>query len=829
MTIGMEPADLPVPGAKSRVVLHTDVAGRFVLRSSDGLEVEVDGRAIPPEGSPVVAGVGFDVFGRTFVIESEPGHTRPGPAEFNRPPRPVLPYVPSDLEPPAPPQEIAKPMRFGWGALVIPLLLGLGMAVLIHPRMAVFALFSPAMLLANWTEDRRRVRRERRESGRVFAEALGSFEAHLEQACRQEADHRWVATTSPEEASRRASVVDARLWERRIPHNDFLALPLGTGCVPWTPSLADRPCPETAAVVSRYSELHGVPVVIQPRPGDVVGIAGDRVLALGIVRQLVVQAAVHHGPADLSIWIFTETAADWDWAKWLPHVVVDSSGRRRVAATVGEIESLAALFPDRDADDQRRHLFIVDLPDLAAGPRAKIREALRDGSKRGIAAVAVSRRSIDLPSLATTVVSAMSRETNVRFPDGSGVVVTPWTAGTPLARRVARNVARVRDPEAITLGSDLPDVVHLASLLGLGDDVSSAIVEKWRRPGNRPVALLGSTEDGRLEVDLVGDGPHALLGGTTGSGKSELLRTLVASLAVSSSPEVLNFVLVDYKGGSAFDACSELPHTVGLVTDLDDHLAKRALSCLDAELRYREQRLRDAAVSDIDAYFALGAAPLPRLLVVVDEFAALATELPDFMDALVGIAQRGRSLGVHLLLATQRPNGVISDNIKANTNLRIALRVQDSSDSVDVIGVAHAADVPGSLPGRGLARLGPRDVVPFQTALVTGTSMVAAVAAVGVAPFTFVHEQVAPAKRDVAKAASPTDLELVVAACVEAAEKTSVAQPRLPWPAPLPTLLARQALPTGSAQSGVATYGLADEPHRQRTMPASWAPTSGNL
>ena len=592
-TIGMEPADIPVAGAEGRIVLHTDMAGRFALRNPEGLDAAVGGSVIPPEGLPVTDGAAFTVFGRTFRVDSEPDPTSLGSLEFNRPPRQVPANTPAELEPPAPPQEIAKPMRFGWGALVIPLLLGLGMAVLIHPRMAAFALFSPAMMLANWTEDRRRVRRERRESGRVFAAELDRFDRTVGQAHQQETDQRWAVTTPPEELARRALTVDPRLWERRIPHPDFMSLPMGTGCVPWNPPLVGRPCPEAAEVMGRYSELHGVPIVVQPQPGDVVGVAGERSLSLGVVRQLVLQAAIHQGPADLSIWIFTETAADWDWAKWLPHVVVDSAGRRRVAATAGEVESVAALLPDDDADAHRRHLVVVDLPDLASGPRARIREALRDGSKRGIAAVALARRSIDLPSLSTTVVSAASRGTHVRLPDCSTVEMTPWTAGTALARRVARGVARVRDPEAAISGSDLPDVVHLAGLRGMSDDLSRTVIENWRQSRDRPVAVLGSAGDGPFSVDLVADGPHALLAGTTGAGKSELLRTLVASLAVSSSPESLNFVLVDYKGGSAFDACADLPHTVGIVTDLDDHLAKRALSCLEAELRYREQRLRD--------------------------------------------------------------------------------------------------------------------------------------------------------------------------------------------------------------------------------------------
>ena len=210
-------------------------------------------------------------------------------------------------------------------------------------------------------------------------------------------------------------------------------------------------------------------------------------------------------------------------------------------------------------------------------------------------------------------------------------------------------------------------------------------------------APVGMDSEGPLELDLVADGPHMLIGGTTGSGKSELLRSLVAGLALSADPDHLAFVLVDYKGGAAFDCCADLAHVAGLVTDLDDRLAERALRCLEAELRYREERLRRLGAEDLAAYRALTAAgpgsggdleagpvevagggggdgPLPRLVVVVDEFATLAAELPEFVHSLVGVGQRGRSLGVHLVLATQRPAGAVTEDIRANTSCRIALR-----------------------------------------------------------------------------------------------------------------------------------------------------------
>jgi DNA segregation ATPase FtsK/SpoIIIE, S-DNA-T family len=264
----------------------------------------------------------------------------------------------------------------------------------------------------------------------------------------------------------------------------------------------------------------------------------------------------------------------------------------------------------------------------------------------------------------------------------------------------------------------LPTGVSLAELEPVGRDAAMEIARRWTNagPDPAPVARLGMSTDGIVDVDLVRDGPHGLVAGTTGSGKSELLRTLVVSLAAQVGPDHVTMILVDFKGGSTFDVCARLPHTVGVVTDLDDGLAERVLVSLDAEIRRRERLLRDAHVDDLTAYRRAVDDPLPRLVVVVDEFASLAKELPDFLGALVAIAQRGRSLGIHLLLATQRPAGVVTDDIRANTNLRIALRLQDRSDAVDVVGDAVPAGFPVGTPGRAALRLGPDELVVFQTA-----------------------------------------------------------------------------------------------------------------
>jgi S-DNA-T family DNA segregation ATPase FtsK/SpoIIIE len=272
--------------------------------------------------------------------------------------------------------------------------------------------------------------------------------------------------------------------------------------------------------------------------------------------------------------------------------------------------------------------------------------------------------------------------------------------------------------------------------------------------------------------------------------------------------------LIDYKGGAAFAECADLPHTLGVVTDLDAHLTARALTSLDAELRRRELAFATAGVADLEDYRASPAArsePLGRLVLLVDEFASLADELPSFVAGLVGIAQRGRSLGVHLVLATQRPAGVVSAEIKANMALRIALRVTDPSESSDVIGTDAASRISKKTPGRAVARLAD-GLVEFQTA------RVGVVADRNSATLRIhrLNEWNQRAADPAAPAGAKTDLQLLRDAALESAHRRGGAQPATPWLPSLPNVVAAAALPVG--QSGEVAFALADDPYRQRQL-----------
>ena len=360
----------------------------------------------------------------------------------------------------------------------------------------------------------------------------------------------------------------------------------------------------------------------------------------------------------------------------------------------------------------------------------------------------------------------------------------------------------------------LPLDCTLTGLLGFGTADADDIVRAWAGSSGRADTVLGRTAEGVLRVDLDVDGPHALVAGTTGSGKSELLRTLVTGLCLLHPPDELSVLLVDYKGGAAFAECAALPHCAGLVTDLDAHLTARALRSLDAEIRRREVLLRDAGAVDLSAYRAGSpTVALPRLVIVVDEFATLAEELPDFVSGLVGVAQRGRSLGVHLVLATQRPGSVVSPEIRANTSLRIALRVVEAGESVDVVGTDDAAAITPGTPGRAVLRSG------------SGWQAFQAARPVVTAPRTTTPLLL---PLDAARRSAPTDagagLAHLVAAAAQAARTGGRAAAPSPWLAPLPALV-----PAASLRQGA--FAVADVPAEQRrvTMTLALDPATSTL
>ncbi|MBO0775993.1 MAG: cell division protein FtsK, partial [Actinobacteria bacterium] len=415
-------------------------------------------------------------------------------------------------------------------------------------------------------------------------------------------------------------------------------------------------------------------------------------------------------------------------------------------------------------------------------------------------------------------------------------VATAWCA------RLARGLAPVRDVSHDEEAAGLPESSRLLDVLRLEPPTPEALAARWRAGGQSTLAIVGESFDGPFGIDIRRDGPHGLVAGTTGAGKSELLQTVVASLAVVNRPDAMTFVLVDYKGGSAFKDCVRLPHTVGMVTDLDPHLTERALESLSAELTRREHMLAAIGAKDIDDYTeavqrGAEAPPLPRLLLVIDEFASMARDLPDFITGLVNIAQRGRSLGIHLILATQRPGGVVSAEIRANTNLRIALRVTDATESSDVIDAPDAVQISKSTPGRAYVRLGHSSLVPFQAGRVGGRRPGAAGARSAppwIAPLGWPQlgqRRLEPPAHAAGSEEDETDLRVLVQAIKAANETLRIPAQPSPWLPALEPAVQLSGLPEPEAAGGEpgagrgelppVPYAVDDLPSQQRQRTAA--------
>lgn len=776
----------------------------------------------------------------------------PGPdglTPFNRPPRPAGAPEVDPIAVPDPPAERRRGAAFSAVALLGPIIIGAVMVqVLGSMRYALFAVLGPVMMITSALATRRRNTKDAKSSARRFAKELVEFGEALARGARDEAAHRARALPDVAQVVERVDRASVRLWERRARHPDHLVLRVGLGSAPWQPPVDTGRVaahPDLRQLVADHGRIERSPVELRLGSGAIVGVVGDRHTALAVARSLITQTAVLHGPADIGVAVLAaeDRADDWAWATWLPHVRagegrllargVDEAAQL-IEAITDALKASSATGPTFAADETRRPplLVVVDGDELTTARRAPARQLLA-GEHCPVAGLVLADSEERLPSSCTAVIRLdgelgaavlhdMATDVLVEDLVVDGLAIEP-------AERAARGLARFADPELQVAGGAVPARCDLLHVLGIEPSVDgrvdrAVVSRRTRAHGDDGLrVVVGAGEDGPVEIDLVADGPHALVGGTTGAGKSEFLRSLVAGLACRYTPDDLVFVLVDYKGGSAFDACADLPHTVGLVTDLDGHLAERALRSLEAELHHREQVLRAVGAADLRAYRGIdGGETLPRLVVVVDEFATLAAELPEFLSSLVGIAQRGRSLGVHMVLATQRPAGVVNADIKANTNIRVALRMQDDRDSADVIDGPEAAGIDRRTPGRAFIRLGPGELITIQTPLSSGPAVPAG-PAITVAPFAFgAAARPAPAVAP----DGPTALDALVEAIGSVHESTGAAAPRRPW-VEMPTSVAIDDL--GPDCAGGVSIALADDPDRQRLVPATWDPGEGHV
>lgn len=768
---------------------------------------------------------------------------------FNRMPRILEPLPQGEIKIPGPPAISPLP-RFSWFLSLLPLagifiMIGIygmlysegGRGWLIAVPMAAMSGISVLTSILGMAIQRRNHRRDTREKEAAYLAALGQKKAELEHLRAEQQRIRTIIDPDLATLLSRAKSRDPRLWERRPEDADFMNVRLGIGTLPSSvavsaphPDMPDPRLSQAHAMETEYAVVPHVPVTISLRVGPL-GIAGQLSHRSGIARALICNLVVHHSPDEVHLLaVYSPDRTDeWEWLKWLPHThALDDEGGRHYLANdslvaqevmKGLLEELhrrqnqlyAAQHGERAPSWPWLVLIVENLALVHNDPAIHLLLS-PEGRQLNTTAIFLVDHAPQVPMGCSTVVELQpggQLKCAIAGITGQPLYCWPEYADVKLSAELARSLAPIK---VYTLQPDtvMPSSVRLLDMMNIKDIAGYDVVQSWqnRSPDRYLKVPIGERRGNQpmvLDLNHTGHGPHGLVAGTTGSGKSELLQTLVIALALTHHPYDVGFVLVDFKGGGAFSDLVNLPHTLGMVTDLSGNLTERALVALRAEMDRRKQLFNDAGVNDIGPYQQLYwqgkvQEPLPRLVVIIDEFAELVNDYPDFMDELIAIARVGRSLGIHLILATQSPAGVVKQQIWANAKFRICLRVESRQESMEMLHRPEASDLP-RIPGRGYLQVGNNDVFElFQVARVAGRYRVLGDTdtLVGAREERIVIAEVSPlgrrtvlfdskqAKKRKSTQGAPTDIDVIVPRLVDAAKQLNIQKLPSPWPNPLP-------------------------------------------
>lgn len=842
-------AVINLSGAGVRVGPDVLTIGVDDLESRHGTSVDgawIDQPTAATTGSMIVVG-DTDLMLARMDPEPTAPHLAviPGALAFHRPPRVLSLSGVATIELPAPPQTPPS-RRFPLGGAVVPVLLGaVVFAVTRSPLTLLFMALGPAMAIWSFVEDR--------TSGRSdFGHQSTAWLARVE-VTRGEADARSAESVahwrsgarSPAELIADIAQRSSALWQRRPEDADYSVVRIGLARQRSRIqiSLADGGDDQLRRVgnelVAGHRDVDDVPVEVDLGAVGILGISGPAETTGDLARSIVVQLAAQHSPGDLSI-VVLGAAGGWDWAKWLPHARMRSldgmeiaSSREAAAATLASLaEEIARSSEEVFAIGHRAgapvSVSTIVVVDGAVDARPAEITGVLDGARRaGIVVVWLEREAERLPHGCRAVVTCRSSHhaavvhtfTGERT-DGVAVDHCPIA----LASSIGRWMAPLVDAHHDGVDQFRSGTVDLVSALGLDLGDPEALAARWTNSRSDARFVIGVGSQGVITIDLLRDGPHVLVAGTTGAGKSAMLRAWLVSLAADAGPDRLNIVLIDYKASAGFQRLDGLPHVVATITNLDRAETDRGLISLEAELRRRQQLLSDHGAEDLEEFHRIRPeVPLARLVLVVDEFRALKEQVPAFVDGLVDLAGRGRNVGIHLILATQRPEGVISPDIQANTNLRVALRVASTQESREVIGDSAAALISPDHPGRGLVtRAG--GLVPFRSLFVDGWSGTRDLTSVTVRPFGSPRPTV-----ETRDTPGPTDLDRFVGLATAASSGAGIDAPRRPWFGSLPTIVGRSDLMRDAElpdddlgpdlRRTSILLGLLDEPHLQAQGP----------
>ena len=590
-------------------------------------------------------------------------------------------------------------------------------------------------ILTKRYEKKQRVKNEQKRQKKYLA-YLDDVRDEIKRKCKEQSDILSENLVDPNECISRIYEEKANLWERTNTHNDFLRLRLGLGDLPLD---ADIACSEKKftmeednlqdAMLSLSSEpkiLDRVPISISLTEDFISGIYGEKAAVTNFIKTLLLQIVTLHSYDEVKVILIADNASgSWDFARFIPHFWDNEKKTRFFATTPSEVKELSAYIENNilsRADSEKQELtdyspyYVIIAADkqLAESSEA-LEQLLKYKSNSGFSLIYSTGALKDLPKEVSSVVYVGGNASCIfdRM-DTSGKTVSflPDVVNESVIETVAEKLANIE----LDLSSQryaLPSMITFMEMFRVGKVEHLNSLTRWKE--NNPTKTLQTpvgvdSYGGTFSLDLHEKfhGPHGLVAGMTGSGKSEFIITYILSLAVNYHPDEVAFILIDYKGGGLAGAFEDpergikLPHLAGTITNLDGAAVKRSLISIQSELRRRQaifneaRKISNEGTMDIYKYQQLYrdkvvSEPMPHLFIISDEFAELKTQQPEFMEQLISAARIGRSLGVHLILATQKPSGVVDDQIWSNSKFRVCLKVQEKADSQDMIKCPDAA------------------------------------------------------------------------------------------------------------------------------------------
>lgn len=715
-------------------------------------------------------------------VSTKKAEVAPGSESFNRPPRIWAAPPQGAVAIPPLPARLTMPQMPGWMTMIMPIVMmsmlvgvmllvshgGLQQMAFLLP-MALFSIMTPLANLLTAKQAIKAVRRQSQLNEKKYRKILAKTRAHLREQANLQRQAALAIDPDPEQLEQRI-IERTRLWERRAEDPDFLSVRVGKGKRPFTITIESPDIDLTEPLAADIQKLkdqfitvHDIPCSVSLTKVKSLGVTGRRQDVAALMRGILCQIATHHSPEDVRIFGIYPISQkhDWQWMAELPHTLALKAGNQDRLVAAGEDEAnellnvlleelsqrasknegdgTAPVVANPNAPPPLPHLVVIVHDYVEVRKHPALTHAFKLGEQLGVSVIYMVAQQQAIPSECRGVVR-LSDEGLVNYAAAgfAGETFDEVYADTmelDMARKVALALLPLHVVQEGEDAVDLPSNVRLLDLLELPFADQLDVEKWWSQPRfGRLRVPIGTGIDGPRWIDLndAAHGPHGIIAGTTGAGKSELLQSLIVGLAITHHPHLVNFVLVDFKGGAAFKPFEKIPHTVGMVTDLSGRLTERALTALKSELRRREHMLSRANVKKIVEYQTMRAQnpsanmePMPNLFIIIDEFAELAKEHPTFMEGLVSVVQKGRSLGVHLILATQKPTGSVNPNIWSNLKFRICLRVASLQDSRDMLGRSEAALLPSTIPGRGYFEIGSEVFELFQSARISLPARVA--------------------------------------------------------------------------------------------------------